>query len=103
MNVDRSKLGATANHPDCFRAFIGTRLRWYFAKGCDTYLIFEDGRALVIHHKTGAYWVATANDVNRELAFEVARLSAETAALANVLTLAGVDPLSPSVGGIAGA
>jgi hypothetical protein len=66
-------------------------MRGYFRKdNGDSYLIFEDGRALVFHHETGAYWVATAKDVTRELDIVARRLQAETAALGNVLELAGV-------------
>jgi molybdopterin-guanine dinucleotide biosynthesis protein len=79
----------TANTPDCFRTFIGHVLRGCFQKGGDSYLIFADGRALVLHHETGAYWVAMADDVARELNYVASRLKTETDALKNVLALAG--------------
>jgi hypothetical protein len=87
---DEHPTGSTANTLDCFRTFIGQALRGFFNKGGDSFLIFEDGRALVFHHETGAYWVAVKNDVDRELDIVVRRLRKETASLSNVLHLAGV-------------
>jgi hypothetical protein len=88
--------GEVSNTPDCFRTFVGQVLRGYFRKSGDSYLIFADGRALVVHHETGAYWVAAADDVTRELNIVARELRVETDALANVLMLAGVRVTHPA-------
>lgn len=88
--------GETANTEDNFRTFIGQSLRGYFRKDGDSYLIFEDGRALVLRHATGAHWVATANEVTRELNIVARQLKQHTDALSNVLTLAGRADVIPA-------
>ena len=83
--------GSTSNTEDCFRTFVGKKLIGYFRKGGDSYLVFSDKRALVFHHETGAYWVATADDVGREvdiIAQELQELKKSVAALA----LTGLQP-----------
>lgn len=85
----------TSNTLDCFRTFVGQTMRGYFNKDGDSFLIFQDGRALVVHHETGAYWVATAHDVARALDIVARRLHADTRALRNVLTLAGKQVEGP--------
>lgn len=85
-----TETGSTANTQGCFLTFIGQSLRGYFRHNGDSYLIFMDGRALVFHHETGAYWVASASDTARELDVVARRLKQDTLALGNVLELAGV-------------
>ena len=79
----------TSNTKECFRTFVGKTMRGYFNTGGDSYLIFEDGRALVFHHETGAYWVAQPNDVERAMWPVRQRLECETAALKDVIAAAG--------------
>lgn len=81
--------GSTSNTQDCFLTFVGARMKGYFRKGGDSFVIFEDGRALVFHHETGAYWVATKSDVERELDVVRKQYERDTMGLANVLELAG--------------
>jgi hypothetical protein len=81
-----------SNTEDCFRAFVGKNFRGYFHDGDDSYLIFEDGRAIVFHQSTGAYWVEQKEDVDRKLHGFAERQKRILGDLYNVLELAGETP-----------
>lgn len=83
------KHAVTSNTKECFRTFIGQRMTGYFLKDGDSFLLFDDGRALVIHHETGAYWVVGAQEVQRDLDAVAGELQRQTDDLRNVLDLAG--------------
>lgn len=59
-----------ANTPDVFRHLVGATVKACFqvpsvgSQGHDTYIVDDSGCALVFHHATGAYWRASAEDVN---------------------------------------
>lgn len=88
--MNKPMTGIASNTLDCFRTFVGDRMRGYFRSGGDSFLVFEDGRALVFHHETGAYWVAQRDAVTRELDHVAQELKKQTDALADALRLAGV-------------
>ena len=55
-----------SNTDDCFREFIGLRVKGAVMLRDSRLLIFEDGRGLVVHHN-GSFWVRSKEDVAREV------------------------------------
>lgn len=91
---------SASNTKDCFREFVGHRIKgvlfdalpWNrvdLSAGSKA-LIFEDGRALVIH-LNGTYYIATVEEVQRAIRSSKTLLETNERQLKEVLKLAGED------------
>jgi hypothetical protein len=78
-----------ANTPGIFRHLAGARVKACFQvghlgkgadAGVDTYIVDESGCALVFHHQTGAYWRASKEDVDKQVAALRAEIRGKIAA-----------------------
>jgi hypothetical protein len=78
----------TSNTNDCFREFIGQRVKGVILTAENRMLVFEDGRALTVHHN-GSYWVSNAVDVSFALAERRRHLQTVEREIRDLLTLAG--------------
>jgi hypothetical protein len=86
----------TSNTPECWRRLVGERITGAFAKwdaeASQTWLVTESGAAFVFNSR-GAFWRASAEEVQREVDKIRQRLTVETDALRDVLRVAGVPTL----------
>lgn len=85
-----------ANTPGIFRHLIGAKVKACFhvqaagADGSDTYIVDESGCALVFHHKTGAYWRASKEDVDKQVTALRAEIREKVAALNEMYGIEGL-------------
>ena len=81
--------GTTSNTPDCFRTFIGCRVKGMLRDRDGYMLVFECGWALAFNTLHGSYWVESSEEVKiklRESEQILRNLQEETK---NILALAG--------------
>lgn len=84
----------TSNTPACFTEFIGHEVIGFLRGGLHGYgpdtktLVFDDGRGLTINDN-GAYWVTSAEEVQRAVSRRQSELKSTKAELRRVIDLAG--------------
>ncbi len=80
-----------SNTEDCWREFIGQRLKGLVINPESRTLVFEDGRGLTVHH-AGSYWITPVLDVTRAIEERRQHLRRIERDLQDVLLLAGEPP-----------
>lgn len=80
-----------SNTNDCFREFIGQRVKGLVMAADSRTLVFEDGRGLTVHHN-GSFWVTAKQEVDRAIEERRQHLRHVEREIQDVLALSGEPP-----------